>query len=223
MGLFSDNSTKSKQIELQNIIFGTNEKKLMVSNEFLNEMSKAYVTKRMKNINKMQSVFVTTKSPKRFFMSYESVIADLDELINIERLYTFKKPVPSEFKKSIESKKEHYIESMIKRAWKDVNQKSGVAAGEKKDPQKFGPMLDEMLEYRSEYSKVMLDLIDQFYESVYEKSFRAQPEQPESEQPAEELSEKNSEISDNIEDIPEELALESDDGFVEEEFMQLTE
>ena len=53
MGLFSPNQSKLKQIELQNIIFGTEEKKLMVSQEFLDDMTKAYVTKRMKNVNKI--------------------------------------------------------------------------------------------------------------------------------------------------------------------------
>ncbi|MCH5192381.1 MAG: hypothetical protein J1F11_00360 [Oscillospiraceae bacterium] len=172
MGLFGTNPQKMKQIELQNIIFGTEEKKLMVSPEFLDNMSKAYVTKRMKAVNNMAETLVRTKSPSRFFKCYDSVMSNLDELINIEKLYNFKKPVPSEFKKTIEENKDHYIECMIKRLWKAVNQKSTAKAGEKKDLQLFGPVLTEILEYRDKYNDVMLDLIDQFYESVYEHSFR---------------------------------------------------
>ncbi|MDE6708979.1 MAG: hypothetical protein K2J76_00650, partial [Oscillospiraceae bacterium] len=73
MGLFSPNQAKLKQIELQNIIFGTEEKKLMVSPEFLEEMTKAYVTKRMKNVNKMSEYIVATKSPRKFFMAYDAL------------------------------------------------------------------------------------------------------------------------------------------------------
>lgn len=172
MGLFKKNPQKLKQIELQNIIFGTEEKKLMVSSDFLDSMSKAYVTRRMKAVNKMVEVIAMTKSPRRLFKSYDSAMENLDELINIEKLYAFKKPIPSQFKKSLEEKKDHYIECMIKRVWKAINQKSGISAGEKKDPAVFGPVLSEILEYRDRYNNVMIELIDQFYESVYGQSFR---------------------------------------------------
>ena len=43
--------TKQEKIALQNLLFGTSEKKLMVSDEFLNNMSSKYISKRMKTIN----------------------------------------------------------------------------------------------------------------------------------------------------------------------------
>ena len=39
-----DHCTKAGKIELQNLLFGTTEKKLLVSNEFLNSMTIKYVS-----------------------------------------------------------------------------------------------------------------------------------------------------------------------------------
>ena len=226
MGLFGKNPHKMKQIELQNIIFGTaDEKKLMVSPEFLDNMSKAYVSKRMKKVNKMVETLAMTKSPRRFFKAYDSIMTNLEELISIEKLYTFKKPVPSEFKKKVEEKKDHYIECMIKRVWKSINQKSGINPGDKKDPQIFGPVLAEMLEYRERYNDVMLDLIDSFYKSVYEQSFRIQIEDDKTvhvPKTAEEDMEDDIEESEDMEEI-EETDMDPDDGFTPEDFIQMTE
>ena len=228
MGLFGNNPHKTKQIELQNIIFGTEEKKLMVSPEFLDNMSKSYVSKRMKKVNKMVETVAMTKSPRRFFKAYDSIMTNLDELINIEKLYSFKKPVPTEFKKKVEEKKDHYIECMIKRVWKSVNQKSGINPGEKKDPQIFGPVLAEMLEYRERYNDVMLDLIDSFYNSVYEQSFRIQLEDDKTVH-VPKVAEEN--IEDELEELEEteetegaeEEDMDPDDGFTPEDFIQMTE
>lgn len=222
MGLFSTSPHKLKQIELQNIIFGTEEKKLMVSPEFLDNMSKAYVTKRMKTVNKMVENIALTKSPKRFFKSYDSAIENLDELIRIENLYTFKKPVPSEFKKSLEEKKDYYIESLIKRIWKAINQKSGIKAGEKKDPEIFGPVLAEILQYRERYNDVMLDLIDSFYKSVYDQSFRIEIDYDES---VHEMSDDDADIGETADGLDENevFNLDSDDDFVPEEFPRMDE
>ena len=61
---------KKKQIELQNLIFGTNEKKLMVSPEFLSEMTKRYISKKMKSINQnMEGIAATKKSEEFLFLS----------------------------------------------------------------------------------------------------------------------------------------------------------
>ena len=51
--------SKNEKIQLQNILFGTTEKKLMVSNEFLNSMTIKYVSKRMKLINTCSSYKIT--------------------------------------------------------------------------------------------------------------------------------------------------------------------
>lgn len=187
MGLFSPNSAKLKQIELQNILFDTNEKKLMVSVDFLHKMTTSYVSKRMKNINKMTDVIVVTKNPHKFFAYCESIDKDLEELIRLEPYHNFKQPIPSEFKKIFEAQMGQHIESMIKRTWKDICQKVGVDHEGKREPKHYGPVLDALLAHKDKYSPTHLELIDKFYKSVYGTSFiePEEPEIPETEETAE--------------------------------------
>lgn len=223
MGLFSPNPSKLKQIELQNIIFGTEEKKLMVSPEFLDEMTKAYVTKRMKNVNKMSEFIVATRSPRKFFTAYDSLSKDIDELIVLEKYYTFKKPVPTEFKTEIDSKIPRYTENMINRAWKDANKQNKFKQGEKREPSLYAPYLNEMLEYRDRYSPVVLDLIDGFYQSVYDDSFlnpKVEEEIPDEELTAEAAEAENAEAAEGEEAAAPE---EDGDGFIEDNFMMFGE
>lgn len=215
MALFSGNANKQKQVELQNIIFGTNEKKLMVSNEFLDEMTKVYISKRMKSINNATTNISTTKSPKVFFGCYDSIQSSLEELIVLEKYYTFKKPIPSEFKKNLEAKKDKYILAMLNRAWKSANNKANYdpTAGIPRSPEQFGPILDEMIEFRDRYTDAIFGHVDRFYTSVYEHSVDYVPE-PEPEELSEEEAAALAEGADDAEAA-------GDDGiqeFVPEDF-----
>lgn len=225
MGLFSPNQAKLKQIELQNIIFGTEEKKLMVSPEFLDEMTKAYVTKRMKNVNKMSEYIVATKSPRKFFTAYDSLIKDIDELIVLEKYHTFKKPVPTEFKMEVNSKMPRYTENMINRAWKDANKQNKFRPDEKREPSLYGPYLDEMLEYRDRYSAILLDLIDGYYQSVYDDSFlnpKVEEEVPEEEITEEAAAAENAEGEEGtVADETSSIEIDDGDGFMEEQFITI--
>ena len=217
MALFSGGANKAKQVELQNIIFGTNEKKLMVSNEFLDEMTKVYISKRMKNINNAMTNVSTTKSPRTFFGCLDSIHDSLKELIVLEKYYSFKKPVPTEFKKNLEAKKDKYILAMINRAWKNANTKANYdpTSGVPRPPEQFGPILDEMIEFRDQYTEATFGHIDRFYTSVYEHSIDYVPE-PESE---EELSEEETAALDA--ESTENAEAAADDGiqeFVPEDF-----
>lgn len=231
MGLFSPNQSKLKQIELQNIIFGTEEKKLMVSQEFLDEMTKAYVTKRMRNVNKMSEYIVATKSPRKFFTAYDSLIKDIDELIGLEKYYTFKKPVPTEFKKEINDKIPRYTENMINRAWKNANKQNKFQQGEKREPSQYAPYLDEMLEFQDRYSDVVLDLIDGFYQSVYDDSFLNPKVAEVPEEEAAETAEEAAAAAENTEGgengtAASEFSIDigdDDDDFVEEQFITMNE
>lgn len=236
MGLFAPNPTRQRQIDLQNIIFGTDEKKLMVSQNFLSDMAKSYVSKRMKNVNKMSENIAATKSPRKFFTCYDSMMNDLDELIKLERehLYVFKKPTPTEFKKLIKSKKDRYTENMINRAWKEANQRNYFQAGDKRDPAKYGPFLTEILEFQDRYSRVVLDLVDTFYISVYDESFRKPEIAEPSPEPRRETVRQMPEVSE-AEPVVEAAqsvsedgtfidGMENDsDGFIPENFMQISE
>ena len=196
MGLFSPNPAKQKKIELQNILFDTNEKKLMCSNEFLNDMTTNYVSKRMKNINKMTDGLVTTKNPHHFYSYCETIDHDLEELIRLEKYHNFKQPIPSEFKKILASKMDKYTEAMIKRTWRDISQKIGLDAEGKRDPRYYGPILEVLLEYKDKYSRLQLELVDKFYKSVYGISFTEVPEpEPEPEVPETEEGAENAEAA----------------------------
>ncbi|MDE6762863.1 MAG: hypothetical protein K2J73_04215 [Oscillospiraceae bacterium] len=188
MALFSGNANKQKQVELQNIIFGTSEKKLMVSNEFLDEMTKVYISKRMKSINNATTNISTTKSPKAFFGYFDSIQSSLEELIVLEKYYPFKKPIPSEFKKNLEAKKDKYILAMLNRAWKHTNNKANYdpTAGIPRSPEQFGPILEEMIEFRDQYTEAIFGHVDRFYTSVYEHSIDYVEPEPESEELSEE-------------------------------------
>ena len=177
MGLFSPNPAKQKKIELQNILFDTNEKKLMCSNEFLNDMTTNYVSKRMKNINKMTSGIVTTKNPNNFYSYCETIDHDLEELIRIEKYHSFKDPIPSEFKKLLEAKMGQYTEAMIKRTWRDISQKIGLDSEGKRDPRYYGPVLDALLAHKEKYTPLQFELVDKFYKSVYGISYAEAQEQ----------------------------------------------
>lgn len=219
MALFSGNANKQKQVELQNIIFGTNEKKLMVSNEFLDEMTKVYISKRMKTINHATTCISTTKSPKSFFGYVDSIQSALEELIVLEKYYPFKKPVPSEFKKNLEAKMDKYILAMLNRAWKQTNNKANYdpTAGIPRSPEQFGPILDEMIEFRDKYTDAIFGHVDRFYTSVYEHSIdyvEPEPEPELSEEEAAALAAEGAEGADGAEAA-------ADDGiqeFVPEDF-----
>ena len=198
MALFSGNSNKQKQVELQNIIFGTSEKKLMVSNEFLDEMTKVYISKRMKSINTAMTNISTTKSPKAFFGYFDTIQSTLEELITLEKYYQFKKPVPSEFKKNLEEKKDKYILAMLNRAWKHTNNRANYdpTSGLPRSPEQFGPILDEMVEFRDQYTDAIFGHVDRFYTSVYEHSIdyvEPEPEEELSEEEAAALAEEGAE------------------------------
>lgn len=211
MGLFSGGANKAKQVELQNIIFGTNEKKLMVSDEFLEKMTKQYISKRMKNINQLMDGIFTTKSAKTFFTYIDTVMSELDELIAIQKYHEFKKPVPSEFKKNIEAKKEKYIFAMINRVWKNANLKANFdpTSGEKRDPEQFAPTLDALLEFRDRYSNSALEHIDRFYKSVYGHGMNETPPEDEA---AEEEAAAAAEAEAAAEDIPDEAELKAEEA-----------
>lgn len=217
MALFSGNANKLKQIELQNIIFGTDEKKLMVSNEFLDEMTKVYISKRMKVINRAMENISATKSPRAFFGSIDSIQDSLKELIVLEKYYSFKKPVPTEFKKNLEEKKDKYILAMLNRAWKNANNKANYdpTLGIPRSPEQFGPILQEMVEFRDQYTEAIFGHVERFYTSVYEHSIDYVEPEPE---PEEELSEEETAaLAEEGAEGAEAAGIDMDDGI--QEFM----
>lgn len=192
---------KKKQIELQNIIFGTNEKKLMVSPEFLAEMTKHYISKRMKTINQTMEGIAATKNLQSFFTYFDTIFTALDELIVLQDYHTFKEPTPSVVKKGLIAKKGRYIIALLNRIWKDANLKAKYDARSDvpRKVEDFAPVLDEMLLYMEQYTPDSIDVLNKFYSSVYGHNIGEEPVIDESDMPTDEF-------------VP------SGDEFVEEEF-----
>ncbi len=192
---------KKKQIELQNIIFGTNEKKLMVSPEFLTEMTKHYISKRMKTINQTMEGIAATKNLQSFFNYFDTIFEALDELIVLQDYHTFKEPVPSVVKKTLLAKKGRYIIALLNRIWKDANLKAKYDARSEipRKVEDFAPVLDEMLLYMEQYTPDSIDVLNKFYSSVYGYNIGEEPVIDETDMPTDEF-------------VP------SGDEFVEEEF-----
>ncbi|MGN0696732.1 MAG: hypothetical protein ACI4J5_08225 [Oscillospiraceae bacterium] len=119
MGLFN-RKAKTDKIQLQNIVLGINEKKLEVSEEFLQNMTKVYVSKRMKLINDTISGFEQLIRVSAYFKKIAYVNRLLDELIAIEPYYIFKYPRPSEYKRQLEENEDNYIIQILNRSWKYI-------------------------------------------------------------------------------------------------------
>ncbi len=169
---------KKKQIELQNIIFGTNEKKLMVSPEFLQEMTKHYISKRMKTINQTMEGIAATKIPHNFFTYFDTIFEALDELIVLQDYHTFKTPVPSVVKKTLLEKKGRYMIAFLNRVWKEANHKAKYDARSDlpRRVEDFAPVLDELLVYKDKYTPDSMDILNKFYSSVYGHNIGEEPE-----------------------------------------------
>lgn len=188
---------KKMQIELQNLIFNTNEKKLMVSSEFLEEMTKQYISKRMKTINQTMEGISATKNPKNFFTYYDTILKALDELIMLEPYHQFNSPEPSAFKKNIQDKKSRYVDSMINRVWKDANMKAkyDLRLEQSRNPEDFNDVFEELLKYRENYSEGNFNFLNRLYTSVFGYGIDEQPE------PEEELTEDAEILDENTENI----------------------
>lgn len=159
---------KSEKIALQNILFGTNVKKVMTSEEFLMDMTVKYISKRMKSVNINYENMRNTKQPSTFFKYYDQIEACLDDLVKIESYYTFKQPVPSAYQKILNGKLPEMITQMLNRAWKYILQKYPFTESvPEQSMEQYDAVINEMLTYRRHYSESDIALIDSFYRSVH--------------------------------------------------------
>ena len=117
MGLFNNKPTPDK-VMLQNIVLGINEKKMPVSDEFLQNMTKVYISKRMKLINDTVSGYEQLSRVSSYFKKAAYVDRLIEELIAIEPYYIFNYPRPSEYKQNLEDHAENFINQILTRSWK---------------------------------------------------------------------------------------------------------
>ncbi len=191
--------TKQEKIALQNLLFGTSEKKLMVSDEFLNSMALKYISRRMKNINTAYENIHTTKLPAVFFKCCDEIEESLEELIILEPYYSFKNPVPSVYKRNYLKNKPTILTAMLNRIWKHTLQKMPLPDNIEDISDKamlyYDETINSMLECQDKMSEEDLSLIDSFYKQVHgeeEDIFPQEAESPE-EEPAEDSNEETEE------------------------------
>lgn len=122
MSLFDNESKqrRNKQIKLQNIILDIDEKKLQVSEEFLEKMTKIYISRYLKVINENISSINKVTNISLLFKKYDTILKNIDELIKIEDLHRFRRPTPSEYKEMIEERLDKFIMSLISREWRKI-------------------------------------------------------------------------------------------------------
>ncbi|MCM1579010.1 MAG: hypothetical protein NC078_09460 [Ruminococcus sp.] len=175
MGLFDKESKKKKQdqVELQNIVLDIDEKKLQVSEEFLGQMTKIYISKYMKVVNENIADMGRISSIALLFKKYDVINKNLDMLIKIEPYYRYKNITPSEYKLEVEEKKEGFINSLIAREWKKVKPSNAAV---RDDPsletkvRKFFAIYDP---FKSKMPQGSLDLLESLYESAFPDEAKA--------------------------------------------------
>lgn len=164
---------KQTKVELQNFLFGTNEKKLMVSEDFLNGMTIKYISKRMKIINTAFSNLHTTRSAVFFFKNTADIEKYIEDLISLEKYYPFKNPVPSIYKRNYLAHKPAAITGMINRVWKTALQKCPLKDDTAPEDISltaldfYDQVINELLSEKDNYSEKDMELINSFYTRIH--------------------------------------------------------
>lgn len=164
---------KQTKVELQNLLFGTSEKKLMVSDDFLNGMTVKYISKRMKIINTAFSNLHATRSAVFFFKNTAEIEKYIEDLIVLEKYYPFKNPVPSIYKRNYLAHKPAAITGMINRVWKTALQKYPLkddTAAEDISPAAldfYDQVINELLSQKENYSEKDMEMINSFYTKIH--------------------------------------------------------
>ena len=194
MSLF-DNEKKqrrNKQIQLQNIILDIDEKKLQVSEEFLEKMTKIYISKYLKVINENISGLSKVTNIGLLFKKYDIVMKNIDELVKIEDLHRFRHPTPSEYKEMIEERLDKFIMSLISREWRKIAPQNSAENSDPNLERKWKAFFASFEPYEERLTDNSRNTLEQLKSGVFP------PETPEEEQ--------------------EELHLVNDDGFIPETF-----
>ena len=147
---FFDNEKKkqrNKQIQLQNIILEIDEKKLQVSEEFLDKMTKIYISRYMKIVNENMANINKVTNIGLLFKKYDCIMKNLDELIKIEDLYKFRHPTPSECKEMTEAHLNGFIMSLISREWRKIAPQNNNEAADPKFERKWRSFFDSFKPY----------------------------------------------------------------------------
>lgn len=194
MSLFDNESKqrRNKQIQLQNIILDIDEKKLQVSEEFLEQMTKIYISRYLKVINENISSINKVTNIALLFKKYDNAMKNIDELIKIEDLHRFRHPTPSEYKEMIEERLDKFIMSLISREWRKIAPQNSAETTDPILEKKWKAFFASFEPFEDRLTDNAKDTLEQLKNGVFP------PEPPEEEQ--------------------EDLHLVSEDDFIPEEF-----
>lgn len=169
MGLFDSESKQHKlnMVTLQNIVLDMNEKKLQVSEDFLDQMTKIYISKYMKVINAQVADLGKLTNIGLLYKKYDIIEDNLNELIKIEGLYKFNKPVPSEYKAQLFKSQEEFVNLIITKEWKKICPSSGVSRDDPNREKKCRNFFESFEPYESKMNESSLKLLKKLYDSVF--------------------------------------------------------
>lgn len=167
---FFDNERKkqrNKQIQLQNIILEIDEKKLQVSEEFLEKMTKIYISRYMKVVNENMANINKVTNIGLLFKKYDCIMKNLDELIKIEELYRFRHPTPSEYKEMTEAHLNGFIMSLISREWRKIAPQNNNEAADPRFEHKCRSFFDSFKPYYDRLTNNARTTLAQLETSVF--------------------------------------------------------
>ena len=178
MSLFDNESKqrRNKQIKLQNIILDIDEKKLQVSEEFLEKMTKIYISRYLKVINENISSINKVTNISLLFKKYDTILKNIDELIKIEDLHRFRRPTPSEYKEMIEERLDKFIMSLISREWRKIAPQNSAETTDPNLERKWKAFFASFEPYEDRLTDNAKNTLEQLKNGVFP------PEPPEEEQ-----------------------------------------
>lgn len=195
---FLDNESKqrrNKQVQLQNIILEIDEKKLQVSEEFLEKMTKIYISKYLKIINENISSINKVTNISLLFKKYDSIMKNLDELIKIEGLHRFRHPTPSEYKEMIEERLDKFIMPLISREWRKIAPQNNAEASDPIFEKKWKAFFASFEPYEDRLTDNAKITLEQLKNGVFP------PEAPEEEEQELHLADENEFIPETFENV----------------------
>lgn len=158
----------------QNAVLGTDEKKLMVSPAFLDEMTRRYVAQRINLIKVNAEKMSATKFPKSFFKRRSLILNALDELIELEKegFYEFAFPLPSSYKENFldEQKYRKNINALINRFANEVKFKARAIQYDEMKLKYYEAAFKEFDDFKEIMPPESLSLLDTIYDALTKKN-----------------------------------------------------
>lgn len=201
MGLFGSESKQHKQnmVALQNIVLDMNEKKLQVSEDFLDQMTKIYISKYMKVINSQVADLGKLTNIGLLYKKYDIIEDNINELIKIEGLYKFNRPTPSEYMAQLLKSQEDFVNLIITKEWKKICPSSGGMRDDPNRERKCRNFFDAFGLYESKMSEASLRLLKKLHESAFPEKY--EESQPVSDTGAQSAEEENAFVPEEFEHI----------------------